>query len=53
MNGASTPAYPQFYPQLLLNGLGLDSNRVKELILCRDHFVEVFAHVQVERGLNP
>ncbi len=49
-----TPETPTHSPTYnSLNGFRLDSNRVNELILCCDHFVEVFAQVQVECGLNP
>jgi hypothetical protein len=45
--------YPQSHPQLLLNAPRFESHGIKKLFPCRDHFVEVFVHVQVERRLNP
>jgi len=53
MNGASTSAYPQFHPQASLDAPSFESHSVKELLLSRDHLVEVLVRIQVERGLNP
>jgi hypothetical protein len=46
-------SYPQSHPQLLLNFPRFESHGIKKLFLSRDHLVEVFVHVQVERRLNP
>ena len=43
---------PTISPTPSLDGLPLESHRVKELVLSGDHLVEVFVRVQIERGLN-
>src|SRR5260370_41552229 len=49
---ASKPL-PTILPTPSLDGLPVESDRVYELFLSRDHFVEVFIRIQIERGLNP
>jgi hypothetical protein len=40
-------------PTPSLDRLPFESDRVYELFLGRDHFVEVFIRIPIERGLNP
>jgi len=39
-------------PRPSLDCLPVESHRVKELVLSRDHLVEVFVRIEIERGLN-
>jgi hypothetical protein len=52
VNGDSTSAYPRFHPQPSLDAYRLKSRSFKVLLLSRDHLVEVFVGVEVERGLD-
>jgi len=45
-------SYPQSHPQLLLKASRFESRSIKKLFLRRDHLVELFVRVQVERGLT-
>jgi len=53
VNGASISAYPQFHPQPSLDAPRFKSYGVQELLLSRDHLIEVFVSVKVKGGLNP
>jgi len=44
---------PTIPPTPSRDGLLFESDRVKEFFLSRDHLVEVFVRIQIERGLNP
>ena len=46
-------SYPQSYPQNLLNAPRFESHGIEKLFLSRNHLVEVFVCVEVERALNP
>jgi hypothetical protein len=41
------------FTHTLIGRFRFESHRVNEFVLSRDHFVEVFVRVQIERGLNP
>jgi hypothetical protein len=52
VNGASTSPRPPFHPHDLLDASRFESHSIKIFLLSRDHLIEVFVRVQVERGLN-
>lgn len=51
-NSPSTSPHPQFHPHVLLEASRFESHNIKIFLLSRDHLIEVFVRVQVERGLN-
>jgi hypothetical protein len=52
VNGASTSPHRAISSKGLLDASRFESHSIKILLLSRDHFIEAFLRVQVERGLT-